>query len=366
MKKTLRLPLECLLYISCLTSFVTFFLKDQLDAFIKGRQTTSSRFEDGPDFDVPTITLCMNPGIKAMEGTRFGFEYQDDIFFQDDGFNSTLIERYNNVSYKLNEDYEVIIYDEIIREGINEVVAPWDNGSTCTIDAQPLRTYYFGTCYILFLQCKFVNNFDISMKVALNATLPKENIPGDLVLFFTSNLTWVGIPGNFWPQYKPAIAYLKFKRDVVNLSLRTIRYIFKEGQKNTSLCLKTLATNAGCKCHMLSSFDLPPCETVHDFLCIESNVPLSHELACYNVKEAITYEIDESRIKKFKSNNMSILIDIDMLSKQREVHEEVPVLSTSDLIGSVGGSLGMFFGFSFTATGLVILRRIFNHFHRAP
>ena len=41
-------------------------------------------------------------------------------------------------------------------------------------------------------------------------------------------------------------------------------------------------------------------------------------------------------------------------------HEEVEILTLQDLIGSVGGSLGMFFGFSISATILYYIDKTFK------
>ena len=44
----------------------------------------------------------------------------------------------------------------------------------------------------------------------------------------------------------------------------------------------------------------------------------------------------------------------------KEIREEVDVITMSELIGSVGGSLGMFFGFSISAYILKMVDTIFN------
>ena len=41
--------------------------------------------------------------------------------------------------------------------------------------------------------------------------------------------------------------------------------------------------------------------------------------------------------------------------EENDITEEMDVLTTSGLIGSVGGSLGMFFGFSFPGYALYLL-----------
>ena len=47
---------------------------------------------------------------------------------------------------------------------------------------------------------------------------------------------------------------------------------------------------------------------------------------------------------------------------EKEVQVEVKLLTTEDFIGSVGGSLGMFFGFSIYATFLYCIDKALNRF----
>ena len=42
-------------------------------------------------------------------------------------------------------------------------------------------------------------------------------------------------------------------------------------------------------------------------------------------------------------------------SSIKEIQEELPLLTTQDFIGSVGGTLGMFFGFSISASLLFFI-----------
>ena len=45
---------------------------------------------------------------------------------------------------------------------------------------------------------------------------------------------------------------------------------------------------------------------------------------------------------------------------RKEIKDEIEIIATTDLIGSVGGSMGMFFGFSMSAWILYFLRLCLN------
>ena len=64
-------------------------------------------------------------------------------------------------------------------------------------------------------------------------------------------------------------------------------------------------------------------------------------------------------------NSSSIQFFMSIQDLQKEVREEVEAITVESFIGSLGGSVGMFFGFSFTATILYITEKfqiIFNQF----
>ena len=49
---------------------------------------------------------------------------------------------------------------------------------------------------------------------------------------------------------------------------------------------------------------------------------------------------------------------------QKEVREEVKAITPESFIGSLGGSVGMFFGFSFTSTILYMSKTIKGQYDR--
>ena len=55
--------------------------------------------------------------------------------------------------------------------------------------------------------------------------------------------------------------------------------------------------------------------------------------------------------------NISDAFEISASSKTKQIMEEVDVITFAGLIGSVGGSLGMFFGFSFTSYLSIVVEK---------
>ena len=62
----------------------------------------------------------------------------------------------------------------------------------------------------------------------------------------------------------------------------------------------------------------------------------------------MTYKVQELILS---DHYKTLVVNVKLASMKKEIMEDVELLTLSSLIGSLGGSLGMFFGFSFS--GLV-------------
>ena len=56
-------------------------------------------------------------------------------------------------------------------------------------------------------------------------------------------------------------------------------------------------------------------------------------------------------------NNSEVEVRVLAFSNSKQIMEEIDVITLSGLIGSVGGSLGMFFGFSITSYFSFVIER---------
>ena len=185
-------------------------------------------------------------------------------------------------------------------------------------------------------------------------------------MYLTSNTTWNGIVGGQWPQYHPVKTYVNFKENYHEYKLgKVTNWYFKEGTENMKECHEKLALKNNCtvKCNILSEDDLPPCQTQADQNCkFDGDGQWWPEYVnCYKTKEALIYHMDHSINQVHKmTSDLSTIIYLGMWSMTKEIKEEVDVITTADLIGSLGGSLGMFFGFSLSAYVLFIADKILD------
>ena len=80
---------------------------------------------------------------------------------------------------------------------------------------------------------------------------------------------------------------------------------------------------------------------------------------CFKVKQFLTYNpatYDFLWNPMLNSSTIQLFMSIQDLRK--EVREEVKAITPESFIGSLGGSVGMFFGFSFTSTILYFCEKI--------
>ena len=330
--------------------FITFYFYDQVRDFAENRTTVAIRTEEAESIEHPTLTFCMDPGTKTSVAKEYGYQSFSDIFFKDIP-NTTLFQRFDNLSYTLNDDFEIMISDQKLKIGITEV---HERNSTLMFDTNPLRTYFFGTCYKV--QPMFeINDHPFGLFWIVTLKVNKEiDKPRGISLFLTSNETWKGIAHQSWPKFNPAKANFLFENDFYKLQFRSIKLSYENGVENTSQCLSKIPVPCTFFSDRISNHSI--CEKYEDVQTKNTNYT-----NCFRLLQATTYSFDQFQPQNYQKPNSSwLLIRMDLLSMEQEVREEIPVITSQSLIGSIGGSLGMFFGFSILSTFNMLLQKIFN------
>ena len=89
--------------------------------FVENRTTVAIKTEEAKAIEHPTLTFCMDPGTKTTVAEAYGYESSSDIFFASDIPNTTLLERFNKLSYILNDDFEILVGGTKLTIGTNRV-----------------------------------------------------------------------------------------------------------------------------------------------------------------------------------------------------------------------------------------------------
>ena len=339
----LSIVLRSVFHLILFILFVQFYLIEQMGDYIADRATTTSQLQQVEESEFPTITICMDPPVKPSVGSMHGFKWFGEFFYADT-LNTTWLQNSLALGYILNKDFTIKIWNEgkvFLNVGENE-----------KFFVEPVFTLLQGICYKLEPKFRVKNKWeDFWFHIKFN-NLEKQDRPTHFVLYLTSPNATLNVATDIWPQYLPGIVKVPFntKRTTIIKYDRTIEYIFKEGVKNSSECMSKVVEESGCQqcCH-LSGCSLPICNSSEGFACIWGTHKLGQK--CLLLKQTLAYlpQLSNSPIYYPNSSTSSGVFIISTTSDTKQIIEEIDVITLSGLIGSIGGSLGMFFGFSFTS-----------------
>ena len=365
-KVCLNVLIKVLIFVILFTCFVYFFLKDQMATFMKGRTTITKRVEMANSIEFPTITICLDPPTKLSVAKKFGFTNRNDkVNIAHPTLN--LPEVFDEMAYQLDSDYSIMNYNgQKIKLGLNDIEGLYIPNKTFQFEAAFIRTYHYGTCIKLEPRFNMVTNppIQFSLVITLNPSLEAMDRPESVVFLYTSGDTWLNILDNVWPQFHPLKSKVNFVKEYTHLTLQPEEQHFLNHKSNDPIhCLKKMLESRNCSkpCTITSIPGVPICQTSKEYQCAWNGI-WSTEMYyhCLMPQEAMTYtmldRIENAYNKDRNTLETGVWIGIGTLKKI--IKEEVFLLNWQDLIGSVGGSLGLFFGFSFSATIVACLNKL--------
>ena len=360
-------------YIALFAIYANFYLQGELDAYVKGRTTFASTFEEAKTLEYPTLTFCLDPPTKLSVSKKYNFTSVYDKFNQDVP-NSTLHQTFDELSYILNKDFYITNTktDEKLELGLNaflQVKAEEKLKINRTFNVQPIRTYDHGVCYLI-LPTFQLDQVPIRMyfTVTLSPTLDPMDTPKGINLYLLANNTWLGLVDSTWPQFKPAKEYIEFRKEYTVLYLNAREKIFRTGEDDNVQCMTDLLSqydHCDTKCDIVSHVYHPPCNTSSQLTCIWNKLWADNRYTnCIKVNKASDYRVERADQPLHLELNLTTTdIYIGLWSMIKEIHEEILIYGLTDLIvGSVGGSLSLFFGFSLSAPLILLINKIFDQF----
>ena len=312
--------------------------------YIADRVTTTSRFEKVLELEFPTITICMDPPQKLSVAQMYGFNSMAEIHWTDVP-NTTLSERFETSSYILNKDFSINVHSKSFGNKEVELMI----GENDDFLVEPIVTYFQGICYKIEPKFKVTNFTYFTFKWHLKEK--STDNPSYVLVYLTSPDATLNLATDIWPQYLPGEIKLAID-DITKktaIKYRAVEYTFKTGTENSSQCVTEIMENSICKssCFYISGSSFPICNSTKDFACLWSYFEQWQE--CLLQKHAVAYVVKKNEIQLYANNSTEIELRVGAFSKSKQIREEVDVITLSGLIGSVGGSLGMFFGFSITS-----------------
>ena len=351
--KALKHILKFVVFSSLLVFFILFYFLDQTKQYLNGSSTFALRNEDVTEFDIPVHVLCMDPIYS--KATKWGKRNITitSLLMKDDNKNESLIQFFEETSYHLGQDFEIEFANTLLHHGKSEV-------ENFQVIVQYLDTFNHGRCLMVQTYTKLEPTSEFFFKVRTK-TRKDVGKPKSLKLFLVSNQTWQGIGTDVWSYIKPTKLILPFiKEETYWTDLHVKQYIYQKGQKDITSCISKLVTNSGCL-PVCSPFFFPPnlniepCQTFGDTKCLfdlygESKAFFFSYKKCLKPLTIFTYTgtpillegQDISDIPK----DLSVYGSFSFSSNEIQIYEETTIIGTSTFIGSVGGSLGLFLGFS--------------------
>ena len=355
--------------------------------------TTEQEFEeDEIGIKMPAFVLCMSPSYKQKVLDKYNIS--SEFFMMQGGTYEHLIAKESmqdiilESSYRLNEDFQIVlnrnppkIYgNENLGLTIGTNIHQW-NEKEFSINIKEVFSIQQGLCYIL--------SSNINMRTAgyVFSIILKENNPNQTMkLTIVSEEDAMGILMSLWqtqpfmvPDFifntRTTIVDIQEKRKtkITNCNSNGSPY-YKCFAKATDVAIQS--SNCSVKCNPMivkSLFDTyfndsttPDCIDLKDEKCIfdelQEKIP-SIMPQCNGQCESKEYSgkvTETSLLGTTFPNDIGKRIDLLLMSTYqfRTSIQEYKIYDEVALIGSVGGSLGLFLGFSFYG----FLSEVLDHF----
>ena len=341
----------------------------------------------------PAMVICPITWLVDLTRTNISDKnwYNKQFFWLNESLNLTI---FHGIWNKMKNDYELKIEKLHLRDNFDD-----EDGGSFLINIEEIMDPHFGLCYAMIPDEKFkmsVNDgFFIRAEFEQGVKAPQVEVsllsPEDRygVLFYVGRPKIMRIQ----PEAETLVeAYVEKSVWKYLPSKRNCRYYSKEDTyQNCKLrmqvdCFRTNALNMGCKCvpeHTHKThFEKHPinrnaCKTNDEIITCHfilrdcaNDKAITDEcpLPCKNQvfigqKRANKGILDLKGIAyqlgiNFKPNEIIMLTKFNTMDVT--YYNEVPMQETYDFIGTVGGSLGLFIGFSYTG----FVGQILDHFIR--
>ena len=371
--KTLKyLILLSLVLLACI------FTNDVVRKFVSNK--TSMVFSEEERKEHPTTVICFNPFVKMSVLDKYNinfYDFYDSEYLQNiKHLPKTWDKILNETFYKLDRDFSVwfkVLYDKRkLKLGQNKIR---DMGGI-EIDVEALTTMWNGQCYkitVIFKQKKVVDyiRFDIKFDSILN-----DRDISKVEIYLTSKANAYGILATNWlhgnvlrfPVKNKAEGFAIF--DVRKKYLESMECNPDENHNFKDLIDRRLSTQE-IKCPnpcWIISYDgmdtskwPSVCKKIEDYMCMNEELlrilfynsaddKITRRKSC-NILEFDGYKLYNTptitQINPSSYYHRSLYWLYIFQSQNVQVQEEYFVYDFTGFVGSVGGTFGLFIGFSF-------------------
>ena len=341
----------------CLCGLSVYFTQGVLDKFFS--EKTSIALSEEPINELPSIMICFEK--PNSRGTEYQYGSDFKILYLIVGpTNSNNLPFAGHLSEELKEGENSTLFDEIVY-------------------LEKIITIHGTHCFKLtsVLTNKFtIMHYTQQIYLYFNESINEENLPTSLKIIVTSEKNAYGVVYGIW--YNGKIFQTRVDKGMqkdINLKPVQHNYLATNSKcihESFYECISRLITadlnGSTSQCSRMSLPSLPLCndisEETEEFQHVINSSIVNKALRnnkC-TTKHCLTLEYFGEEVFHIKINYENYLFGFSykIPSNSTTLYEEYLIYDTINAIGSVGGTLGMCIGFSFT--GLISsLMNILNH-----
>ena len=346
-----KLIIKIFLYSLLLILFLKFYFIEEISTFLEGKTTFATTYET-KNSRIPTIILCSLPDYKVGKG-----------WFSTHDWNE-----FENNTFTMDKDFELYYIKLTMPPGRQRLHRGTNNFDDYYINVSLISTFGpIGTA-----MCHMISTNATQVQMGSNAfgltMIDHPDLPVLLssdfrfLTMFVDDQNWHEI---IFDEFRYSL-YTKYKLPIrpdeitkfiaSSVSMTEVKYL--NGVQDREKCIYDyILSKSNCTqvCAPLMLDFIPKltlCSTFDDFLCMVKFIDSQKRKnglsdTCFPTAKTTKYHIEEDIERIVAQGFAGLWISFQHVSSRIEVKEETLFLSMSGLIGSVGGSLGLFLGFSF-------------------
>ena len=380
--------LKSIIVIILIIVYYQFFFKDVMENYYEDMTNVATMLKNFNDYEIgikaPAFAICMEPGSKKEILEKYNIT--SDFFLLKEGSyehlngNKTMKEFINEASFRLNKDFKIAIASLDHFDSPNDPVYLVIGTNTYTsyeneftINVTEIYSTQSGMCCIIESNLYFETEYMYVLSIVLQDNNMTQK-PNQMRLTATSDDDALGTVHGLWANdIKLTVPDIEFNNKTTKIDLKeSIKTRILNCNKDGKTYQKCLAegfrnmvqsSNCSYKCtpmaieaHFGKYFGdgekLQNCDNLENEACLIRNLmKFSKNISqCESQCQIKNYYAEPQKLKEptlYLGDGERANLLLMATSRTRYVQKEYRIYDTPGMVGTVGGSLGLFLGFSF-------------------